>query len=226
MGALPERLITPVWPAPFVEATPAPPPIPAMLGDATDATWALGHPEKIIDFGYRGIHEMSVQAKAVIAAFYGKAPQHSYFASCSDGGREALMEAQRFPDDYDGIVAGAPANFWTHLVAGAAWNSQALLADPPSYIPAAKLPAISAAAIAACDAKDGLTDELISDPAACHFDPARMQCKGPESDTCLTEPQVAALKKIYAGPRLRAALRFSRATCRAANSAEAAGVPG
>jgi feruloyl esterase len=170
-------------------------------GEATDATWALGHREKIIDFGYRGIHEMSVQAKAVIAAFYGKGPQHSYFASCSDGGREALMEAQRFPDDYDGIVAGAPANFWTHLVAGAAWNSQALLSDPSSYIPAAKLPAISAAALAACDAKDGLTDELISDPTACHFDPARIQCKGPESDTCLTEAQVTALKKIYAGPR-------------------------
>ena len=77
-------------------------------GDSTDASWAPGHPEKIVDFGYRGIHEMAEKAKAVIAAFYGKAPQHSYFSSCSDGGREALMEAQRFPADYDGIVAGAP----------------------------------------------------------------------------------------------------------------------
>ncbi len=170
-------------------------------GEATDASWALGHPEKIIDFGYRGIHEMSVQAKAVIAAFYGKAPQRSYFASCSDGGREGLMEAQRFPDDYDGIVAGAPANFWTHLLAAAAWDNQALLADPASYIAPAKLAAISSAAIASCDAKDGLADEIISDPAGCHFDPAQMQCKGTESDSCLTEPQVAALKKIYAGPR-------------------------
>jgi len=110
-------------------------------GVATDASWALGHPEKIIDFGYRGIHEMSVKAKAVMAAFYGKAPQHSYIASCSDGGREALMEAQRFPDDYDGIVAGAPANFWTHLLATAAWDNQALLSDPASYISPAKLPA-------------------------------------------------------------------------------------
>ena len=168
-------------------------------GTPTDATWALGHPEKIIDFGYRGIHEMSDKAKAVIAAFYGKAPQHSYFASCSDGGREALMEAQRFPDDYDGIVAGAPANFWTHLLAGAAWDNQALLSDPASYIPPAKLPAISAAAIASCDARDGLADEIISDPAHCHFDPAQLQCKGSESDSCLTEPQVTALKKIYAG---------------------------
>ncbi len=170
-------------------------------GDATDASWAPGHPEKIVDFGYRGIHEMSEKAKSVIAAFYGAAPQHSYFSSCSDGGREALMEAQRFPADYDGIVAGAPANFWTHLVAGAAWDDQALLADPASYIPAAKLPAISAAALASCDAQDGLADEMISDPRQCHFDPAQIQCKGAESDSCLTEPQVAALKKIYAGPR-------------------------
>jgi hypothetical protein len=170
-------------------------------GDATDASWALRHPEKIVDFGYRGIHEMSEKAKAVVAAFYGTPPPHSYFSSCSDGGREALMEAQRFPADYDGIVAGAPANFWTHLVAGAAWDSQALLADPASYIPAAKLPAISAATIAACDAQDGLADGIISDPMHCHFDPAQIQCKGPESDGCLTEPQVTALKKIYAGPR-------------------------
>jgi hypothetical protein len=170
-------------------------------GEATDASWAPGHPEKIVDFGYRGIHEMSEKAKSVIAAFYGAAPKHSYFSSCSDGGREALMEAQRFPADYDGIVAGAPANFWTHLVAGAAWDDQALLADPASYIPAAKLPAISAAALASCDAQDGLADQIISDPRQCHFDPAQIQCKGPESDSCLTEPQVTALKKIYAGPR-------------------------
>jgi feruloyl esterase len=109
------------------------------------------------------------------------------------------MEAQRFPDDYDGIVAGAPANFWTHLLAGAAWDNQVLLAEPSSYIPPAKLPAISAAATASCDAKDGLADEIISDPAHCHFDPAQIQCKGAESDSCLTEPQVTALKKIYAG---------------------------
>lgn len=170
-------------------------------GEVTDARWALGHREKIIDFSYRSIHEMSVKAKAMVAAFYGKGPHHSYFSSCSDGGREALMEAQRFPDDYDGIVAGAPANFWTHLLAGAAWNNQIMLADPSSYISPAKLPAISVAAIASCDAKDGLADEIISDPAHCHFDPAQIQCKGPESDSCLTEPQVTALKKIYAGPQ-------------------------
>jgi len=112
-----------------------------------------------------------------------------------------LMEAQRFPDDYDGIVAGAPANFWTHLVTGAAWNNRNLLTDSSSYISSNKLPAISAAAIAACDAEDGLADGIISEPMQCHFDPAKLKCMGPESDACLTDPQIIALKKVYAGPQ-------------------------
>jgi feruloyl esterase len=165
-----------------------------------DARWALGHPEKIIDFGHRAIHETAVKAKAVINAFYGRAPQHSYFSSCSNGGRQALMEAQRYPEDYDGIIAGAPANFWTHLFAGFAWNMQAL-GNPDSYIPASKLKAIEAAALALCDARDGVEDRVLDDPTKCGFDPSILLCKGPESDSCLTEPQVAALKKIYAGPK-------------------------
>ena len=166
-----------------------------------DARWALGHPEKIVDFAYRGLHEMTVQAKSVAQAFYGKAPKHSYFSSCSDGGREALMEAQRFPADYDGIVAGAPANFWTHLLTAAVWDMQALQKDPASYIPASKVPAIGAAVIAACDRLDGVADGVLNDPRQCHFDPATILCKGADSDSCLTAPQVTALKKIYAGPR-------------------------
>lgn len=169
-------------------------------GSPVDAAWALGHPEKVIDFGYRGIHEMTLKAKAIIEAFYGTNPQHSYFASCSDGGREALMEAQRFPEDYDGILAGAPANFWTHLLLGAMWDVQATTLDPTSYIPASKLPAISAAVLVACDAQDGLADGILDDPRQCHFDPATLLCKGADSPSCLTAPQVTALKKIYAGP--------------------------
>jgi Tannase and feruloyl esterase len=164
-----------------------------------DAAWALGHPEKVIDFGNRGLHEMTVKAKAIQAAFYGAGPQHSYFASCSDGGREALMEAQRFPSDYDGILAGAPANFWTHLLVGAMWDTQAT-ADPTSYIPASKLPAIAAAVLKACDARDGVTDGIVDDPRQCHFDPATIECTGADSAGCLTASQVDALKKIYAGP--------------------------
>jgi feruloyl esterase len=167
----------------------------------TDAAWALDHPEKIADFGYRAIHETAVKAKAILHAFYGEDPKRSYFSSCSNGGRQALMEAQRYPEDYDGIIAGAPANYWTHLLANAAWDNLALLGDEDGYIPPKKLPAIQAAALAACDALDGVKDGVIEDPSRCHFDPAVLQCQAAESDSCLTAPQVAALKKMYAGGR-------------------------
>jgi len=167
----------------------------------TDAAWALGHPEKIADFAYRAIHETTGKAKAIIRAFYGDAPRRSYFSSCSNGGRQALMEAQRFPDDYDGIIAGAPANFWSHLLTQALWDVQATMQDPASYIPASKLPAIEAAALASCDTLDGVNDGIIGDPSQCHFDPSTLLCKGAESDSCLTAPQITALNKIYQGPR-------------------------
>ena len=169
-------------------------------GGGTDASWALGHPEKVTDFGYRAIHTMTQVAKAAIKAFYGKAPQHSYFASCSNGGRQALMEAQRFPEDYDGILAGAPANFWTHLLTKAVADAQATTLDPASYIPSQKLPAIANAVNAACDARDGVTDGVVNDPRRCHFDPAALLCKERDSDACLTAPQVTALEKLYEGP--------------------------
>jgi hypothetical protein len=167
----------------------------------TDARWALGHPEKVTDFGYRAIHEMTQDAKAVIGKYYGKQKlQHAYFSSCSNGGRQALMEVQRFPADYDGIVAGAPANYWTHLVTSAIWDAQVTTLSEQSYIPAAKLPAIAQAVNAACDAQDGVPDGVLNDPRKCHFDPATILCKTEESDKCLTGPQVTALEKLYAGP--------------------------
>lgn len=166
-----------------------------------DASWALGHPEKIVDYGHRAIHEMTVKAKSIINSFYGDGPKRSYFASCSNGGRQALMEAQRYPEDYDGIIAGAPANYFTRILTGFAWNMQATHADPASYIPASKLKAIEAAALKSCDAQDGVTDGVIDDPTRCPFDPSVLLCKGAESDDCLTEKQIAALRKIYAGPR-------------------------
>jgi feruloyl esterase len=103
-------------------------------GDSVDASWAYKHPEKVIDFGYRGLHETTENAKRLIQAFYSHPLQHSYFDSCSDGGREALMEAQRFPEDFDGILAGAPANYWTHLLAGGLGATQAMFGNPPAYI--------------------------------------------------------------------------------------------
>lgn len=168
-------------------------------GTPTDAAWALGHPEKVTDFGYRAIHEMTLAAKAAIKSFYGDSPKRSYFGSCSNGGRQALMEVQRFPNDYDGVLAGAPANFWTHLLTGALWDAQALTATPDSYIPSGKLPAIAAAVNASCDARDGVRDGILNDPRKCHFDPASMLCSGADSDSCLTAAQAATLKKLYEG---------------------------
>jgi hypothetical protein len=160
--------------------------------------FALGHPEKVKDFGWRAVHDMTVETKALVKAFYGKPAEHAYFTSCSDGGREALMEAQRFPADFDGILAGAPAYNWTALVSAAGADDKTLMASPGAYVPASKLPAITAAVLAACDAKDGLKDGVVGNPAKCGFDPAVLACKGAETDSCLTGSQVATLKSIYA----------------------------
>lgn len=167
----------------------------------TDAAWALGHPEKIVDFGHRAIHEMTDKGKTIVAAYYGSRPKRSYFSSCSNGGRQALMEAQRYPDDYDGIIAGAPANYWTHLLLSAVSNLQATAGSKDTYISPSKLPAIEAAALAACDSNDGVKDEVIEDPARCRLNPDLLLCQGVESDRCLTPPQVAALKQLYDGTR-------------------------
>jgi hypothetical protein len=167
---------------------------------ALDSAWALGHPEKIADFGYRAIHLMTVDAKAVIGAYYGKGAERAYFASCSNGGRQGLMEAQRFPGDYDGILAGAPAYDWTSLTSSGITVLQKF--DGPGYISAAKVPAIGAAVVAQCDAMDGVKDGLVSDPPQCHLDTSGLRCKGgTESDACLTNPQIASLKTLYGGKR-------------------------
>jgi len=160
-------------------------------------SFALGHPEKLIDFAWRSEHEMTVKAKAVVKAFYGDNPKLSYWVGCSSGGKQGLKEAQRFPDDYDGIVAGAPVLNWTHRSIEALWIAQAALKDPASYIPPEKYPLIHQAAIAACDQKDGLKDGLIGDPARCDFDPGTLECKDGGDQQCLTHPQVEAVRKIY-----------------------------
>jgi feruloyl esterase len=167
-----------------------------------DASWALHHPEKITDYGWRGIHQMTEQAKAIIASYYGSPVQHSYFTACSDGGREALMEAQRFPTDYDGILAGAPAYNWTTLLTGAAIAMQTLLSDSASYIPAAQVPLIHRAIVKQCDKQDGLKDSLIADPPACHFDAATVACKTGHSQRCLTPAQVTALNTLLSERRV------------------------
>ena len=156
-------------------------------------TFALGHPEKLVDFAWRSEHEMTAKARKVIATFYGTAPKFSYWNGCSTGGRQGLKAAQMFPEDYDGIIAGAPAN----RTAISLWIADAVLKDPARYIPPAKYPAIHQAALAACDAGDGLKDGLIDDPRQCRFDPAVLLCKQGDGPSCLTAPQVAAAKQIY-----------------------------
>jgi hypothetical protein len=163
----------------------------------TDAGWALNHPEKAIDFGYRALKETTDAARAIITANKGTAPRTSYFQGCSDGGREALMEAQRYPTDFNGIIAGDPANHWTHLLAAAGWGYQALTATSDSFISLDKLKLIEAAALKQCGDEDG----VIEDPQTCRFSPESLRCKSGDSPTCLTDGQVAALRRIYDGPR-------------------------
>jgi len=164
-----------------------------------DASWALGHPEKVVDFGYRAVHLMTVEGKAIVNAFYKKNPTFSYWNGCSSGGKQGLKEAQQFPEDYNGIVAGAPANYWTHLLAATVWVGLQALKDPASAIPREKFALIHKAAIEACDSIDGVKDGLIDDPRKCHFDPQVLQCKGADAPDCLTAAQVETARKAY-GP--------------------------
>ena len=159
--------------------------------------FVLGHPEKLVDFSWRSEHETTVKAKMIVEAFYGAAPRRSYWNGCSTGGRQALKEAQMFPDDFDGIIAGAPGN----RTAQPMWVAQKALKDPAARIPPAKFPVVHQAALAACDAADGLKDGLISDPESCRFDPGVLLCKNGDGPDCLTQPQVEAARAIYNAPR-------------------------
>jgi feruloyl esterase len=164
------------------------------VGD-TEA-FAFGHQEKYVDFGYRAVHEMTVTAKAIVAA-YDEAPvKRSYWNGCSAGGRQGLMEAQRFPNDFDGIIAGAPANARTTLHAFTVRNVQTLLKNDESFIPPAQYQLIHQAVLRACDSRDGVTDGLVSDPTRCHFDPQVLQCNGSEAPTCLTRAQVESMRTL------------------------------
>ena len=159
----------------------------------TSAAWALGHPEKIIDFGYRSLKETTDVSKALIRAQRGEGPKTSYFFGCSNGGREALMEAQRYPADFDGIVAGAPANNMSLLFGNAAAQQQAL-ARPGAYLDKPALELLQTSALKQCGG-----DAFIGDPMSCRFDPAALQCSKGQTDSCLTAPQVAAAQAIYGG---------------------------
>ena len=162
------------------------------------ASFALGHPEKVIDFAYRATHEMTVKSKALIKAYYGRDPKVNYFEGCSAGGRQAFEEAQRFPADYDGIVAGSPGVNWTGRSAQAVWIGQQTHKDETTALPQAKFQVIKDAVLAACDALDGVKDGVLENPRKCQFDPKVLACTAAEMPTCLTAGQIDTVRKIYA----------------------------
>jgi feruloyl esterase len=165
--------------------------------DTPGGSFALGHPDKLIDFAYRAVHEMTITSKAIITAFYGRGPQYSYWNGCSTGGRQGLLEAQRYPADYDGIVAGAPANNWVHLLTQFIWIAQASHKNEASYIPPSKYPLLAEAVLQACDTLDGVKDGIIQDPTRCRFDPKALQCAGTDAADCLTPAQVELARAMY-----------------------------
>ena len=170
--------------------------------DLFDARWAYHNRQAEVDFGYRAMHETARVTKTLIEAFYGVKPERSYFGGCSGGGRQAVMEALRYPEDFDGIISGCP---WLDAVGQSTfnvWVAEANTApDGRNLITPSELPLVREAVYSVCDALDGLEDGLISNPRACRFDPATLACEGDETGNCLSEDQVEALSKIYSGPR-------------------------
>jgi feruloyl esterase len=167
-------------------------------GGQADASFAIGHPEKLVDYAWRAVHEMTVKSKTVVTAHYSTPPRRSYWVGCSSGGRQGLKEAQRFPDDFDGIAAGAPANNWVPLMAYGA-KVQQLIANPTGGLRMAQLTLLKQAATAACDAGDGVADRVVEDPRRCTFDPGSLACTPTNASACLTPAQVEAARAIYAG---------------------------
>ena len=166
-----------------------------------DDDFAIGHPEKLVDWGYRAVHEDTVTAKAVIAAFYGSGPKYSYWNACSTGGRQGWVEAEYYPNDFDGLAVGDPANPMTRLQAGNIGAYLALHKDPGSFIPMEKWAMIHKKVVDECDAVDGLKDGLVEDYRKCNFNPDTLLCKNGDAADCLTAPQLTALKYVDAGTK-------------------------
>ena len=160
-------------------------------------SFALGHPEKLVDFGWRSEHEMAVKSKAIIQAFYGAAPRLSYWNGCSTGGRQGLQEAQRFPGDFDGIIAGAPGLDWTGRAAQAVRIAQTLDANPAARLLQPQRQLLHRAVVDACDTLDGAKDGLLENPARCRLNPAVLQCKSAGDTGCLSAAQVETARLIY-----------------------------
>jgi hypothetical protein len=168
-------------------------------GSGFTAEWAVGHPEKLVDFGSRAVHLMTVTAKQAVADFYGRAVTHSLWNSCSTGGRQGLMAAARYPEDYDAISAKAPANPMTDLMTQSMWAGFQPHRTPAAAMTPALLGLVHKAAVAQCDKLDGLADGLIGHPSACRFDPAVLLCKPGQAASCLNPDQVGTMKALYGG---------------------------
>ena len=165
-----------------------------------NADFITGHPEKVVDFAYRAVHEMTVAAKAIAQSYYGSPLKHSYWNGCSTGGRQAFAEVQRYPADYDGVIAGAPANYVTRLQGMQVWAAAEAHKDEAAYIPPEKYALLHDLALKTCDALDGVKDGVIENPERCKVDPTPLLCKAADAPTCLTGPQLAFAKKMYSGP--------------------------
>jgi feruloyl esterase len=170
-------------------------------GGSEDGNFGTDHQLRV-DFAYRSDHVLARAAKALIAAYYGRAPRYSYFDGCSQGGHQGLTEAQRYPRDFDGILAGAPASITQELnTFNQPWLARVDRdASGNVILPASKLGMLHDAVMAECDARDGHADRLIDDPRACRFDPSGLECPGADAPTCLTAAQVAVVRKVYSGP--------------------------
>jgi len=165
--------------------------------EGANASFVPGHPEKLVDFAYRAVHEMTVSGKAITKAFYSQSAKYSYWNGCSTGGRQGLKEAQKFPGDYDGIIAGAPANNWVALMTGIVWGAHAAHKNEPGNLTEANLKRLHAAVLEACDGLDGVKDGILENPMRCKFDPKVLECSGPG---CFTAAQIAAIRMMYSGP--------------------------
>ena len=166
---------------------------------AQEAREWLENRERLIDYSHRGLHLTTVAAKAIVNAFYARPVKYSYYTGCSYGGKQGLMEAQRYPADFDGIVAGDAANYWTRQMASEVWNG-VVTSAAETNLPQEKLQLVQDAVMSTCDGLDGVTDGIIGDPVHCHFDPKKLQCKGADGPGCLTAAQVSAVEKVYSGP--------------------------
>jgi feruloyl esterase len=163
--------------------------------------FGFGHPEKLTDYSYRAIHEMTVFSKSIVQTFYGTSPKLSYFNGCSLGGHQGLTEAAKYPDDYDGIVSGSPSLNWSRLNASRVYINRFVNRSDDSSISPEKLGLIHDAVLKACDALDGVKDGVLENPRSCHFDPKVLECKSGDSSSCLTPTQVESAKALYGSVR-------------------------